>query len=53
MKKTVIFLLCAMLLLSGCGGGETVRTAEIIDVNTAQDSPSYMEGEDCQQQWNS
>lgn len=53
MKKTVCLLLCIVLLLSGCAGGETVRTAEIIEVNTAQDSPTYVEGEDCQQQWNS
>jgi len=53
MKKIVIFLLCAMLLLSGCDNGESVRTAPVIPVNTAQDSTSYVEGADCQQQWNS
>ena len=53
MNKTMISLLCAMLLLSGCGGDESVKTAPVIPVNTAQDSLGYVEGEDCQQQWNS
>lgn len=50
MKKIIIFLLCVLLMLSGCAAE---GTAEIIDVNTAQNSPIYVEGEDCQQQWNS
>lgn len=51
MKKIVIFLLCAMLILSGCGA-DSINTAEVIEVNTAQDSPTYVEGEDFQQNWN-
>lgn len=50
MKKIVIMMLCAMLLLSGCA---VEGTAEVIEVNTAQASLTYVEGEDCQQQWNS
>ena len=53
MKKILIIFLCVMLLLPGCGGEEPVRTAPVIEVNTAQDSPGYVFGEDCQQQWNS
>lgn len=47
MKKIAIFLLCAMLILSGCGA-DSINTAEAIEVNTAQDSPTYVEGEDYQ-----
>lgn len=50
MKKIIIILLCAVLLLSGCA---VEGTAEIIEVNTTQNSPVFVEGEDCQQQWNS
>ena len=50
MKKIVIMMVCAMLLLSGCA---VEGTAEVIEVNTAQASLTYVEGEDCQQQWNS
>ena len=36
MKKIIIILLCAVLLLSGCA---VEGTAEIIEVNTTQNSP--------------
>lgn len=52
MKRVVILMLCAMLLMSGCGGTDDLITAEVIQVNTAQNAPGYVPGEDCQQQWN-
>lgn len=53
MKKIVSILLSIILLLGLTACGEDrLQMAEVIEVNTAQDSESYVFGEDYQQNWN-
>lgn len=52
MKKSITIILALVTILSLTACGDSLEGAEIIEVNTAQDSPAYVEGEDCQQQWN-
>ncbi len=52
MKRVIICIIALMLLLTACGGTNTLKKAEIIPVNTAQDHPGYVPGEDYQQNWN-
>ncbi len=55
MKKITWIILLGVLLLAlaSCSGGEeTIAQAEVIDVNTAQASETFVPGEDVQLQWN-
>ena len=51
MKQILLLVLAAMVFLTACS--DSLEAAEFIEVNTSQDSPSYVEGEDFQQNWNS
>lgn len=54
MNRMVYFFYSIILILSltGCGRGDILESADVIEVNTAQSSETYVEGEDYQQQWN-
>lgn len=52
MKRIVVLTLSLMLLLTACGESDALQKAEVITVNTAQNVPGYVPGEDYQQNWN-
>ena len=52
MKRIILLAIILMLLLTACGGADTLQKAEVIPVNLDQNSPGYVPGEDYQQNWN-
>lgn len=49
-KSSLIMIV--LLMLTACGNAGTLEKAEVIEVNTAQNSETYIGGEDYQQNWN-
>ena len=52
MKRIWMITVALMFLLTACGGATSLQKAEVIPINTHQNHPRYVPGEDYQQNWN-
>lgn len=52
MKRIWMLTVALMFLLTACGGATSLQKAEVTPVNTHQNHPRYVPGEDYQQNWN-